>query len=98
MIKSPNKIIVSYQDLCSKGLISDLKQAALCDVRTVCRLSCNNCPNVCVNINFKKISIVGLQPDTLMIKYTENDDLYIHMSGEHILVWLDKHGLAYQLS
>ncbi|ABM03415.1 hypothetical protein Ping_1618 [Psychromonas ingrahamii 37] len=98
MTKSLNQVVVSYQDLCSKGLISDLKQAALCEVKTLCRLSCNNCPNVCVDINLKKVSFVGLQPDSLIIKYTENEDLDIHMSGEHIIVWLDKHDLDYKLS
>lgn len=67
------------QDLCSKGLISDLKQAALCNLKTLCRLFCNNCPNVCVNINFKKVFFAGKQPDSLIIKHTENDDLDIYM-------------------
>ena len=98
MAKSLNQVVVSYQDLCTKGLISDLKQAALCDVKTLCRLSCINCPNVCVDINLKKVSFVGLQPDSLVIKPTVNEDLDIHMSGEHIILWLDRHGLAYQLS
>jgi hypothetical protein len=98
MLKPANKVVVSYQDLCSKGLISDLKQAALCDVKTLCRLSCNHCPNVCADINVKKVFIVGLQPDSLIIKNTENEDLDIHLSGEHLIAWLDKHDLAYQLS
>jgi len=98
MTKSLNQVVVSYQDLCTKGLISDLKQAALCDVKTLCRLSCINCPNVCVDINLKKVSFVGMKPDTLLIKPTEKEDLDIHLSGDHILLWLDRHGLAYQLS
>lgn len=98
MTKSLNQVVVSYQDLCAKGLISDLKQAALCDVKTLCRLSCNNCPNVCTDINFKKVFFVGLQPDSLMIKHSENEDLDMYMSADNIILWLDKHGLAYQLS
>jgi hypothetical protein len=98
MSKSLNQVVVSYQDLCSKGLISDLKQAALCDVKTLCRLSCNTCPNVCAHINLKKVFLVGLQPDSLIIKQSENEDLDIHMSGEGIIVWLDKNELAYQLA
>ncbi|MFT6925514.1 MAG: hypothetical protein ACJAZP_001098 [Psychromonas sp.] len=96
MTKSLNQVIVSYQDLCAKGLISDLKQAASCDVKTLCRLSCNNCPHVGVDINLKKVSFVGLQTDLVMIKHSKNDDLDIYMSGEHIIAWLDKHELAYQ--
>jgi len=98
MTKSLNQVVVSYQDLCVKGLISDLKQAALCEVKTLCRLSCHTCPNVCIDINLKKVSFVGLQPDSLMIKPTGNEDLDVHLSGEHIILWLDRYGLAYQLS
>ncbi len=94
---SSNRIAVSYQDLCSKGLISDLKKAAICDVKTVCRLSCNRCPNVCSAIDLEKIAVVGLQLDHILIKQTEETgNLDLHLSADNIVVWLKKNDIAYQ--
>lgn len=92
-----NRVAVSYQDLCSKELISDLKQAAICDVKTVCRLPCNRCPNVCSTIDLEKIAVVGLQLDHVVIKQTEEtDNLYLHLSADNIFAWLRKNDIAYQ--
>ena len=92
-----NIIAVSYHDLCSKGLISDLKQAAICDVKNVCRLSCNRCPNVCNAIDSEKIEFAGLQVDQVMIKQIEyTDDLDLHLSADNIVIWLEKNDIAHQ--
>lgn len=94
---SSNRIAVSYKDLCSKGLISDLKLAAVCEVRTVCRLSCDRCPNVCNAIDFEQISVAGLQLDHIAIKQTgQPGNLEVHVSATNIVVWLEKNGLAHQ--
>lgn len=91
-------IAVSYQDLCSKGLISDLKQAAKCDVKHLCSLSCNRCPNISDSIDLEKITILGLKLDHIEIKTTEEvDNFDLHLSGDNITEWLQKNDITYQI-
>ncbi|HEY5715778.1 MAG TPA: hypothetical protein VIS54_05135 [Psychromonas sp.] len=93
---SSNTIVVSYLDLAVKGLIGDLKKAALCDVKTVCRLSCNRCPNVCGSIDLAQISVVGLEIEQIVIKQSEHGDLDLHINADNIMLWLEQHDLAHQ--
>lgn len=86
--------VVTYADLCAKGLINDLKQAATCDVRTVCRLSCINCPYVIENIDTKKITIEGLSSYSLELKKGQEGQLLIFISAPDIDNWLIKHNLS----
>lgn len=92
-----NIIAVSYQDLCSKGLISKLKKAANCDVKNVCRLSCNRCPNVFAAIDLEKIVIKRLNFDyAVIIKTDKEDDFELHLSAPNIHSWLKTNNIPYQ--
>ena len=93
---SSNSIVVSYEDLAFKGLIGDLKKAALCDVKTLCSISCNRCPNVHSCIDLTQISVVGLEIECIRIKQTEKGDLDLHINADNIMTWLEKNDLAHQ--
>lgn len=94
---SLNIISVSYQDLAASGLISDLKHAATCDVKNVCRLACNRCPNVYFYIELEEVAIKGLQIDYIMIKKSKGcDDFNLHLSAKDIVDWMKKNNITYQ--
>ena len=87
--------IVNYRDLCSKELINDLKEAATCEVRTVCRLSCNRCPYVLENIDTGKINVKGLSSYTIKLKKAANEQLLISITAPNIDNWLVKNNLPF---
>ena len=93
---SANSMVVSYDELAFKGLISDLKKAALCEVKTLCSLACNRCPNVYSGIDLTQISVVGLEMECILIKQTKNGDLDLHIHADNIMPWLKRNNLAYQ--
>lgn len=84
---------VSYLDLCSKGLINDLKEAATCEVRTVCRISCNHCPYILENIDTQKITVKRLGIYTIALEKAENEPLLISITSTNISSWLHKNKL-----
>ena len=88
--------IVTYADLCAKGLISDLKQAATCEVKRVCRLSCLNCPYVVENIDTKKINIGGLSSYNIKLKKGPDEQLLIFISAANIDNWLIENNLPFK--
>jgi len=92
-----NIISVSYQELSSKGLISELKHAASCDMKNVCRLACNRCPNVFDSIELEEVVIQGLNLDYIVIKKSrDSEDFYLHLSAKNIVDWLKKYNITYQ--
>ena len=96
MVKLLQTRIVTYKDLCSKELINDLKQAATCDVRTVCRLSCLHCPYLLENIDTRKIIIKGLSSYTIKLEKAEDEQLLISISAPSIDNWLIKNNLPFK--
>lgn len=86
---------VIYKDLCSKDLINDLKEAAICEVKTVCRLPCDRCPNVLKNIDAEKINIKGLNASTIKLEKVENEQLLISITALKIESWLLKNNFPF---
>jgi hypothetical protein len=80
--------IVNFRDLCSKGLINDLKEAATCEVSKVCRLSCHRCPYVVENVDIEKIHLQGLSSYTIKLKKSEDQQLLISITAPDINNWL----------
>ncbi len=93
MLKLLQTRTVTYRDLCAKGLINDLKQAASCDVSRVCRLSCLNCPYLIENIDTIKIAIKGLREYTIELKKAEDEPLLMSISAPSIDDWLIRNNL-----
>ncbi|MGB5443995.1 MAG: hypothetical protein WBM99_00700 [Psychromonas sp.] len=93
---SSNTIVVSYRDLVFKGLIGDLKQAALSDVKTLCRTSCDRCPNVCHCIDLSQISVAGLDIERIAIIPVQNGELDLHIDAGNIMPWLEKNELVHR--
>ncbi|WP_372882463.1 hypothetical protein [Psychromonas sp.] len=91
---SSETIAVSYQDLASKGLIGDLKQAAFCDVKTVCRIPCDRCPNVLRFIDSARISLLGIEVKRIVIKQSETGELDLHITADNIIPWLKKNNIT----
>ncbi len=79
-----------------RGLISDLKKAATCDVTRVCRLSCSNCPYIIENIDTKKIKIGGLSSYTIKLQKGADEQLLILISAENIDNWLIENNLPFK--
>ena len=88
--------VVNYRDLCSKELINDLKEAACCEVRTVCRISCHRCPYVLENIDTEKINVKGLSSYTTKLEKAEDERLLISIiTASGIDNWLIKNNLPF---
>ncbi len=87
--------IVSCKDLYAKDLIIDIKEAAVCDVRTVCRLACHHCPYVLENIDAEQINIKGLHAYTIKLEKAENGQLLLSITAPDIENWLRENSLPY---
>ncbi|MCW8996402.1 MAG: hypothetical protein OQK77_11370 [Psychromonas sp.] len=87
--------IVNYRDLCSKGLINDLKEAATCEVRRVCRLACNRCPYVVENIDISNINVKGLSSYTIKLEKAEDEQLLVYITAPGLDQWLIKNKLPF---
>lgn len=85
--------IVSCRDLYSKDLIIDIKEAAICEVRTVCRLACHNCPYVLEKIDTDQINIKGLNSYTIKLEKAENGQLLLSITAPDIDNWLRENNL-----
>ena len=85
--------VVNFRDLCSKELINDLKEAATCEVRTVCRLLCERCPYILEHIDVEKINLTGLSSYTIKLQKTEDEQLLISITAPDIDNWLIKNDL-----
>ena len=88
--------IVNYRDLYSKELVNDLKEAATCEVRTVCRIPCNRCPYMLENMNTEKINIKGLSSYCIELEQTEDDQLLLYVTARALDNWLIKNNLPYR--
>ena len=92
------RVAVNYQDLCSKGLVSDLKLAAVCDIKKVCRLPCDRCPNVWHMVDLQKVSLTGLKTQNMEIKQmNEGSALELNFSAENPIAWLNKYDIPYRV-
>ncbi len=89
--------IVSCKDLYAKDLIIDIKEAATCEVRTVCRLACHHCPYVLENIDANQINIKGLHAYTIKLEKSENGQLLLSITAPDIENWLRENDLPYTL-
>ena len=95
MVNFLQKRVVNYKELCSKELISDLKEAATCEVRRVCCLPFNRCPLPVENINVKKVNIKGLNSYSIKLKKVENEELLIIITAPHLDNWLLRNNLSF---
>jgi|GEM_PF-3430192 len=86
---------VSYEDLCLRGLINDLNESAICEVKTVCHLACNRCPYPLDNIDTKKIKLKGLKTDNITLQKMQNEQLLIIITAPGIDDWLLKNNLLF---
>ena len=95
MVKLLQTRVVNYRELCSKELINDLKEAATCEVRTVCRLPCNRCPSAVENINAKRVNIKGLNSYSIKLEKVENEQLLIVITAPNLDNWLLRNNLLF---
>jgi hypothetical protein len=86
---------VNYKDLYSKCLISDLKEAATCEVKTVCRLPCDRCPSPVEYIDIKRVYIKGLDAYFIKLEKVENEQLLIVITSPNLDSWLLKNNLPF---
>ena len=87
--------IVNYRDLCSKKLINDLREAATCEVISVCQLPCNRCPYVLEYIDTEKINVKGLSSYTIKLEKVEDEQLLVSITAPDIDKWLIKNNLPF---
>ena len=87
--------IVNFRDLSPTTLISDLKEAATCDVKTVCRLPCHRCPHVIERINEKKIRLKFLNSYTVKLVKKEDGQLVVYIAAPNIDNWLKINKVAF---
>ena len=87
--------IVNFRDLSPTTLISDLKEAATCDVKTVCRLPCHRCPHVIERIDERKVNLKFLSSYTVKLVKKEDGQLLIHITAPSIDNWLRINNVAY---
>lgn len=94
-----NIVAISYKDLSAKGLISDLKQAATCDIKYVCRLPCNRCPQVFSAIDIQAVKMTGLELKYATINKTQPDDgdIELQINADNQISWLKKNKIAYRI-
>ena len=90
--------IIDFLSLSSKGLISDLKEAVTCDVRNVCSLPCNRCPNMMNNIDLTKIILNGLNNYSIELIRQEDQQLLLSVSAKDLDYWIAVNHLDYQHS
>jgi hypothetical protein len=95
MVKFLQTRTVNYKDLCSKNLINDLKEAATCEVSTVCRLACNRCPYALERIDVNKVYVKGLSSYTIKLEKVQNEQLLISITAPDISSWLLKNNLLF---
>ena len=87
--------IVNCRDLYSKELINDLKEAATCEVRTVCRKSCHHCPYVLEKIDTEKINVKVLSSYIINLEKAGDEQLLISITAPGIDNWLIKNNLPF---
>lgn len=88
MDKSLQTRIINVRHLCDKNLINDIKEAATCEVRTVCRFVCHHCPCVPELIDVRKLQLAGLSAYIIQLKKEENGELLISITEPNIDNWL----------
>jgi hypothetical protein len=86
---------VNFKDLCSKNLINDIKEAAICEVRNVCGLACHRCPYVLDYIDFDKVYLKGLSTCSIKLEKTESDQLLIFITAPDLDNWLTINNLPF---
>lgn len=96
MEKQYESISYSYEALWRKGLISDLKQAATCDIRHLCRIPCDKCPNTSSKFDLDKIKISGLDNYNLQIHKINTNNIFITIKAEDISRWALEHNIVSQ--
>ena len=79
---------IDFISLSSKALINDLKEAATCDVRTVCRLACHRCPYVVNNMDMTKINLNGLSSYSIELIKKEDQQLMLNITTENLDNWI----------
>jgi len=88
MAKSLQTRIINVRYLCDKNLINDIKEAAICEVRTVCRFVCHRCPCVPELIDVEKLQLKGLSSYFIQLKKEEDGELLISITVPGIDNWL----------
>ena len=96
MEKQYESISHSYEGLWRKGLISDLKQAATCDIRHLCRIPCDKCPNTSSKFDLDKIKISGLANYDLRLHKINTNNIFITIKAEGINLWALQHNVVNQ--
>lgn len=95
MDKSLPTRVINVKYLCSHNLINDLKEAATCEVRSVCRFVCHRCPCTPEYIDLEKIKLVGLSSYTIQLKKAEDGQLLIAITMLGIDNWLIMNNLPF---
>jgi len=89
---------IDFISLSSKGLVSDLKEAATCEVRNVCSLPCHRCPYVMNNIDVTKIHLKGLNNYRIELMKQEDDQLLLSITAKNLDNWIAVNHLDYKHS
>jgi hypothetical protein len=87
--------VVNFKDLCSKKLVNDIKEAAICEVRTVCGSVCHRCPYVLEYIDLDKIYLKGLSSYSIKLKKAESEQLLIFITAPNLDNWLKINNLPF---
>lgn len=95
MDKSLQTRIIDFKHLCYTNLINDIKEAATCEVRSVCRLACHQCPYVLECIDVEKIKLTGLSAYTIQLKKAKDGQLLIFITVLDIENWLITNSLPF---
>ena len=87
--------VVNFNELCSKELITDIKDAAICEVRTVCSLACCRCPHVVEYIDFDKVNLEGLSLYSIQLEKIGSEKLLVAITAPDIDHWLKVYHLSF---
>jgi len=93
--KSLQTRVINFKHLCDKNLINDIKEAATCEVITVCRFVCHRCPCVLEYIDVERIKLEGLSLYTIQLKKEEDGQLLISITVPDIDNWLIMNNLSF---
>lgn len=95
--KSLHTRVLNFKHLCEKDLINDIKEAATCEVHSVCRFVCHRCPSVPRQMDVGKIKLKDLSSHTIQLTKSKSGELLILVTVPGIDHWLMSHDLPFTI-
>jgi len=84
---------IDFISLSSKHLVSDLKEASICDVSHVCALACDHCPYVVNNIDTNKVNLSGLSNCSIELIKQKDEHLLLNITAVKLDKWIENNHL-----